>query len=84
MFALMPLMQPGAGIFHAETYFSTQPAQAFEKARVPDSDEDQERGQGAVAPPGQGTQARLGEAGFPRVVFPPRTAKAVVFAGTVK
>jgi len=45
--------------FHAETYISTQPAQTLEKARVPHPNEDQERGQGAVAPPGQGTQARL-------------------------
>jgi hypothetical protein len=66
----MPLIQSGAGIFHAETYISTQPAQALEEARVPDSDEDQEWSQGAVTPPGQGTQARLGKAGFPRVGFP--------------
>jgi len=68
-------MPSGAGIFDAETYISTQPAQALEEARVPDSHEDQERGRSAVAPPGQGTQARLGETGFPRVVFPPRAAK---------
>lgn len=60
----------GAGIFDAETYISTQPAQAFEEARFPDSHEDEERGRSAVAPPGQGTQARLGETGFPRIVFP--------------
>jgi ribonuclease P protein component len=60
----------GAGIFDAETYISTQPAQAFEEARVPDSHEDEERGRSAVAPPSQGTQARLGETGFPRIVFP--------------
>src|ERR1017187_2595368 len=40
-FASSKLMQSGAKIFDAETYISTQPA-----------------------------QARLGEAGFPRVVFP--------------
>src|SRR5271157_2336524 len=61
----------GAGIFDAETYISTQPAQALEEARVPDPHEDEERGRSAVAPPGQGAQARLGETGFPRVVFPP-------------
>ena len=63
-------MQSGAGIFNAETYISTQPAQALEEARVPDSHEDEKRGRSAVAPPGQGAQARLGETGFPRVVFP--------------
>lgn len=62
-------MQLGAGIFDAETYISTQPAQALEEARVPDSHEDEKRGRSAVASPGQGAQARLGEAGFPRVVF---------------
>jgi hypothetical protein len=67
-------MQSGAGIFDAETYISTQPAQALEEARVPDSHEDQERGRSAVAPPGQGTQARLGETGFPRVVYPPQSS----------
>ena len=65
-------------IFDAETYISTQPAQALEEARLPDSHEDQKRGRSPVAPPGQGTQARLGEAGFPRVVFLRRTAKAVI------
>src|SRR5208337_1455559 len=74
-FALSHLMQSGAGIFDAETYISTQPAQALEEARVPDSHEDEKRGRSAVAPPGQGTQARLGETGFPRVVFP-RTSVA--------
>ena len=74
-------MQSGAGIFDAETYISTQPAQALEEARFPDSHEDQERGQGAVAPPGEGTQARLREAGFPRVVFPHGQQKAVICAG---
>jgi ribonuclease P protein component len=69
------LIQSGAGIFDAETYISTEPAQALEEARVPDSHEDQERGRSAVAPPGQGTQARLGETGFPRVVILPRTEK---------
>ena len=72
-FALSQLIQSGAGIFDAETYISTQPAQALEEARVPDSHEDEKRGRSAVAPPGQGTQARLGEAGFPRVVFPRTT-----------
>jgi len=66
------------GIFDAETYISTQPAQALEEARVPDSHEDEERGCSAVAPPGQRTQARLGETGFPRVVFPRRAVKAVI------
>ena len=70
-FALVELIQSGAGIFDAETYISTQPAQALEKARVPDSHEDQERGQGAVASPGQGTQARLRKTGFPRIVSHP-------------
>src|ERR1700722_17911507 len=69
---LSPGIQSGAGIFDAETYISTQPAQALEKARVPDSHEDQKRGQSAVAPPGQGTQARLRKTGFPRVVIPTR------------
>ena len=69
-FASSKLMQSGAKIFDAETYISTQPAQALEEARLPDSHEDQKRGRGPVAPPGQGAQARLGEAGFPRVVFP--------------
>jgi hypothetical protein len=69
---LSPVIQSGAGIFDAETYISTQPAQALKEARVPDSHEDQKRGQGAVAPPGQGTQARFRETGFPRVAFPPR------------
>ena len=69
-FALSKLMQSGAKIFDAETYISTQPAQALEEARLPDSHEDQKRGRSPVAPPGQGAQARLGEAGFPRVVFP--------------
>ena len=80
-FASVKLIRSGAAIFDAETYISTQPAQALEEARVPDSHEDQERGRSAVAPPGQGAQARLGEAGFPRVVFPPRAAKAVICAG---
>ena len=74
-FASRQLIQSGAGIFHAQTYISTQPAQALEKARVPDSDEDEERSQGAVAAPGQGTQARLGEAGFPRVVCSPQAGQ---------
>jgi len=69
-FASSKLMQSGAKIFDAETYISTQPAQALEEARLPDSHEDQKRGRSPVAPPGQGAQARLGEAGFPRVVFP--------------
>src|SRR5215469_5986577 len=73
-FASRLLIQSGAGIFHAETYISTQPAQALEKARVPDSDEDQERSSSAVASPGQGTQTRLGETGFPRVVFPTQSS----------
>jgi hypothetical protein len=40
LFALSQLIQSGAGIFDAETYISTQPAQALEEARVPDSHED--------------------------------------------
>ena len=72
------LIRSGAGIFDAETYISAQQAQALEEARVPDSHEDQERGCGVVAPAGQGTQACISGAGFPRLVFPPRVAKAVV------
>src|SRR5208282_1453418 len=67
-FALSHLMQSGAGIFDAETYISTQPAQALEEARVPDSHEDQERSRRALPPAGQGTQARIREAGFPRLI----------------
>jgi ribonuclease P protein component len=74
-FASRKLIHSGAGIFNAETHISTQPAQALEEARVPDSHEDQERGRSAVAPPGEGTQARLGETGFPRVVdVPPKVS----------
>jgi hypothetical protein len=71
-------MQSGAKIFDAETYISTQQTQALEEARVPDSHEDEERGCSAVAPPGQGAQACFSGAGFPRLVFPRRTAKAVI------
>ncbi len=69
-FAISQPIRSGAGIFDAETYISTQQAQALEEARVPDPDEDQERGGGAVAPPGQGAQARCRKAGFPRLVSP--------------
>src|ERR1019366_1293407 len=72
------VIQSGARIFDAETYISTQQAQALEEARVPDPHEDEERGRSAVAPPGQGPQAGLRSAGFPRLVFPQRTAKAVI------
>ena len=65
---LSPVIQSGAGIFDAETYISTQQAQALEEARVPDSHEDQERGRSAVAPPGQRAQACFSGAGFPRLV----------------
>src|SRR5580692_8968737 len=75
---LSHLIQSGAGIFDAETYISTQQAQALEEARVPDSYEDEERGCRAVAPPGQRAQACFSGAGFPRLVFQPRTAKAVI------
>src|SRR5580692_2524947 len=75
---LSHLIRSGAGIFDAETYISAQQAQALEEARVPDSHEDEERSCGAVAPAGQGTQACVSEAGFPRLVFPPRAAKAVI------
>jgi hypothetical protein len=74
-FASSELIQSGAGIFDAETYISTQPAQALEEARVPDSHEDQERGRSAVAPPGQRAQARISKAGFPRIVFPTTGSK---------
>jgi ribonuclease P protein component len=60
----------GAGIFHAETYIFTQPAEALESTRVPHPHEDQERSRGVVASPGQGTQARRRKTGFPRVVSP--------------
>jgi ribonuclease P protein component len=69
-FALSQLIQSGAGIFDAETYISTQPAQALEEARVPDSHEDEERGRSAIAPASQRAQTRISETGFPRVVFP--------------
>ena len=69
-FASRHLIELGAAIFHAETYISTQPAETLEKARVPDADEDEKRSQGVVAPPGQGTQARLRETGFPRIGLP--------------
>src|SRR6267143_5433468 len=67
-FASSHLIRSGAGIFDAETYISTQQAQALEEARVPDSHEDQERGRSAVSPPGQRAQARFSGAGFPRLV----------------
>jgi hypothetical protein len=51
-FASRKLIQPGAGIFHAETYISTQPAEALEEARIPDPHEDEERSPSAVAPSG--------------------------------
>jgi hypothetical protein len=56
------------GILDAETYISTQQTQALEEARVPDSDEDQERSCCAFAPPGQGTQACFRSTGLPRLV----------------
>jgi ribonuclease P protein component len=62
------LIQSGARILDAETYISTQQAQALEKARVPDSYEDEERSCCAVAPPSQGAQACFRGAGFPRLV----------------
>jgi hypothetical protein len=64
-------IQSGARIFDAETYISTQQAQALEEARVPDSHEDEERGRSAISPPGQGTQARRSETGIPRLVCLP-------------
>jgi len=67
-FASSHLIRSGAGIFDAETYISTQQAQALEEARVPDSHEDEERGRSAVAPPGQRAQACFSGAGFPRLV----------------
>jgi hypothetical protein len=75
---LSHLIQSGAGIFDAETYISTQQAQALEEARVPDSYEDEERSCRAVAPPGQRAQACFSGAGFPRLVFQPRTLKKAV------
>jgi ribonuclease P protein component len=72
---LSHLIQSGAGIFDAETYISTQQAQALEEAWVPDSYEDEEWSCCAVAPPGQRAQACFSGAGFPRLVFQPRTAK---------
>jgi hypothetical protein len=66
------------GILDAETYISTQQTQALEEARVPDSDEDQERSCGAFAPPGQGTQACFRSTGLPRLVPHNWAAKAVV------
>ena len=74
-FAFRLVVQSGARIFDAETYISTQQAQALEEARVPDSHEDQERSRSAVAPPGQGAQARISGAGFPRLVFPTTDSK---------
>jgi hypothetical protein len=70
LFVLSQRIQSGAGIFDAETYISTQPAQALEEARVPDSHEDEERGRSAIAPASQRAQTRISETGFPRVVFP--------------
>jgi hypothetical protein len=78
-FAFSHLIQSGAGIFDAETYISTQQAQALEEARVPDSHEDEERSCRAIAPPGQRAQASFSSAGFPRLVFQPRTVKAVIY-----
>src|SRR5438477_105324 len=57
-FASGQLIQSGAGIFHAETYISTQPAEALESTRVPHPHEDQERSRSIVALPGLGTHAR--------------------------
>jgi protein-disulfide isomerase-like protein with CxxC motif len=76
------VIQSGARIFDAETYISTQQAQALEEARVPDSHEDEERGRSAVAPPGQRAQARIRGAGFPRLVFPQHTTKAVIITNS--
>src|ERR1039457_6777850 len=70
LLVLSQRIQSGAGIFDAETYISTQPAQALEEAGVPDSHEDEERGPSAIAPASQRAQTRISETGFPRVVFP--------------
>ena len=73
LFALGQPIQSGAGIFDAETYISTQQAQALKEARVPDPHEDEKRGCRAVAPPGQRAQARFRGAGFPRLGSPLKT-----------
>jgi hypothetical protein len=75
LFALGQPIQSGAGIFDAETYISTQQAQALKEARFPYSYEDEEWSCRAVAPPGQGPQACISSAGFPRLVFPTKGAK---------
>jgi|ERR1700722_5176118 hypothetical protein len=75
---LSHLIQAGARDFNAETYISTQQAQALKKARVPDSHENEKWSCRAVTPPGQGAQACFRRTGFPRLVFPQRTAKAVI------
>ena len=66
-FVLRPLIESGAAIFHAQTHFPTQPAETLEKARLPNSDEDEERSSSAVAPSRQGSQAGFCEARLSRI-----------------
>jgi ribonuclease P protein component len=56
---------------NAEADIPTQPPPPRQSARVPAAHEDQERAGRAVAPPRQGTQARLGEPRLPRLARTP-------------
>ena len=57
-----------SAIVHAETHIPAEPSPPLQDAWVSGSYEDQGRAGGAGATPRQGTKARLGEAGLPRVV----------------
>jgi len=57
-----------SAIVHAEAHIPAEPSPPLQDARLPCPHENQGRAGSARATPRQGTKARLGEAGFPRVV----------------
>jgi len=57
-----------SAIVHAEAHIPAEPSPPLQDARVPCPHENQGRAGSACATPRQGTKARLGETGLPRVV----------------
>jgi len=67
-FALSNFSPVRSAVSNAEAHIPTQPSSPFQDARVSFSYEDQERTRGDFPPSRQGTQARLGKTGLPRVI----------------
>ena len=67
LFVPVTIFPVRSAVSHAEAHIPTQPSSPLEDARISYSHEDQERTSGDFQTPRQRTQARLGEARFPRV-----------------